>query len=285
MVLRSIAHDDPQIEKFKEKIQRYTQQLEPIGFTYQLYLNEDQPVGIALIGQEPLQLFKPVGTPLIHFIVIDYAQPDDILNTFADEALNLANAREVDYAYVNIPSKQVSLAEYLKQIGFQELANRYEMIRLLNDSVKVSDQLRYQLIKREDVNQFFLHMREFMSGSPDDMMDMVMKNFDNLPEVILDYWYQSVQAYLVYHGKELIGILDLMPQKGYIENIGVAPAHRRKGFATEMLRFCLQLFKDKGKEKAGLGVHVDNKGAIQLYEKLGFTVDEQFQVFIWWNTS
>jgi RimJ/RimL family protein N-acetyltransferase len=285
MVLRSIAHNDPQLDQYKEKIQRYTKQVEPLGFTYQLYLNEDQPVGIALIGQEPLQLFKPVGTPLIRLIVIDYAQPEEILNAFADEVLHLAKSRDVDFAYLDIPAKQERLAEYLKQIGFQELANRYEMVRSLNDSVKVSDQLRYEQIRRDDVNQFFVYMKEFMSGSPDVVLDMVMENFKEVPEEILDYWYQSDQAYFVYHKKELIGILDLVPPAGYIQNIGVAPAHRRKGLATEMLRFCLQLFKDAGKEKAELGVHVDNKGAIRLYESLGFKVDEQVQTFIWWNTS
>ena len=60
-----------------------------------------------------------------------------------------------------------------------------------------------------------------------------------------------------------------------LHNIGVATAHRKKGFATEMLRFCLKLFKDAGSEKAGLGVNVDNKPAIHLYEKLGFSVDQQ----------
>ncbi|MFW9934898.1 MAG: GNAT family N-acetyltransferase [Candidatus Thorarchaeota archaeon] len=285
MVLRSIAHNDPQLEQYKEKIQWYTKQVEPLGFTYQLYLNEDQPVGIALIGQEPMQLFKPIGTPLIRLIVIDYAQSEETLNELADELLHLAKLRDVDFAYLDILAKQEGLSEHLKQIGFQELANRYEMIRPLKDSVKASDQLRYEQIRREDVNQFFVHMKEFMSGSPDVVLNMVIENMKNVPEEKLDYWYQSDQAYFVYHEKELIGILDLVPPAGYIQNIGVAPVHRRKGFATEMLRFCLQLLRSAGSEKAKLGVHVDNEGAIRLYESLGFKVDEQVQTFIWWNTS
>ncbi|MFX1576191.1 MAG: GNAT family N-acetyltransferase [Promethearchaeota archaeon] len=285
MVLRSIAHNDPQLEQYKEKIQWYTKPVEALGFTYQLYLNEDQPVGIASIGQEPMQLFKPIGTPLIRLIVIDYAQSEEILNALADEVLHLAKSRDVDFAYLDILAKQERLGEHLKQIGFQELANRYEMIRPLNDSVKASDQLRYEQIRREDVKQFFVYMKEFMSGSPDVVLNMVIENMKDVPEEILDYWYQSDQAYFVYHEKELIGILDLVPPAGFIQNIGVAPAHRRKGFATEMLRFCLQLLKDAGNEKAKLGVHVDNKGAIRLYESLGFKVDEQVQTFIWWNTS
>jgi RimJ/RimL family protein N-acetyltransferase len=285
MVFRSLTPNDPEIEVFKEKIQRFTNQFEPFGFTYQLYLKEDQPVGIAFIGQEPLQLFKPVGTPLIRFFVMDFNQPVEILNMFANEVLNLAKEKEVDFAYLYIPVDQESLAKHLVKIGFQELANRYEMSRALDDSIKVSDHLRYEQIKREEVDQFFIHMKEFMSGSPDVILEMVMKNFKDVPEALLDEWYKMVQGYFVYHGKDLIGILDLAPSAGYIQNIGVAPAHRRKGYAAEMLRFSMKLFKDLGREKAGLGLHVDNKQAFQLYKKLGFTVDKQLQTFIWWNTS
>ena len=285
MVLRNLTHTNPEIEVFKEKIHQYTSQFEPFGFTYQLYLKEDQPVGIAFIGQEPLQLFKPVGTPLIRFFVIDYDHPVEILNTFTDEVLDLAKEKEVDFAYLNISVHQEIVVRHLEQRGFHVLANRYEMSCLLDDSIKVSDKLQYKLIKREEVNQFFIRMKEFMSGSPDVILEMVMRNFKDVPEVLLDEWYKMVQAYFVYHDKDLIGILDLAPSAGYIQNIGVAPAHRRKGYAAEMLRFSLKLFKDLGKKKAGLGVHVDNKGAIQLYETLGFTVDKQLQTLIWWNTS
>ena len=173
MVLRSLSNNDPEIEVFKEKIQRYTGQFEPFGFTHQLYLKEDQPVGIAFIGQEPLQCFKPVGTPFIRFFVIDYNQPKEIHTRFLDEVLKLAKERKVDYAYMLISTGKGHLTEHLEKIGFQELANRYEMTRLIEDPIAVSDQLRYQLIKRVEVGQFFTLMKEFMSGSPDIMQEMV----------------------------------------------------------------------------------------------------------------
>ncbi len=285
MVLRSIAHDDPEIEAYKDHISAYTDQVEPFGFSYRVYLEDDQLVGIALIGQEPLQLFKPVGTPLIRFSVIDYEAPLEVLNAFADAVLMLAKELEVDFAYLNIPVEKKRLAKYLGQIGFEELANRYTMSRSLDEIDEVSNRLRYERIKREDVNQFFVNMKEFMSGSPDVILEMVMKNFRDIPEALLDAWYEMVEAYFVYHGKEVMGILDLMPPSGFIQNIGVAPAYRGKGLGKEMLRFCLKLFKDAGCEKAGLGVHVDNTRAIHVYEKLGFSVDRQTQTFIWWKTG
>ncbi|MFX1565858.1 MAG: GNAT family N-acetyltransferase [Promethearchaeota archaeon] len=285
MGLRSIANDDAAIEAYKEQISRYTQQLEALGFRYRLYLNDEEVVGLGILGKEPLQLFKPVGTPLARLVVLDYKQPMNVLKAFADEVLSLAKEREVEYAYLNISAEHKDLIGHLRRIGFEELANRYEMTRPLDESFVVTDLLRYEQLQRKDVNKFFDCMKEFMSGSPDDILNLVMKNFSEVPEAILDAWYEGVQAYFVYHEEELIGILDLVPPNSFIQNIGVSPAHRGKGFGTEMLRFCLNLFKDRGGKEAELGVHVKNKRAIHVYEKLGFSVDRQIQTLVWWKPS
>jgi ribosomal protein S18 acetylase RimI-like enzyme len=283
-VLRHIAHDDPEIEAVKDRISKYTKMVEPFGFTYQVYLNENDLVGIAYIGQEPMQLFKPIGTPLIRFLILDYDQPVEMLHAFADDVLNLAKTREVDFAYINIPAGHDSITKHLGQIGFHELANRLEMIRPLDEIFEVSDTLRYERVQRTELIQFGECMKAFMSGSQDAVLDMVLENLLSFPEPLLDQWYKSIQAYFVYHGNELVGILDINPPaSGHINNIGVAPTHRGKGFGTEMLRFCLKLFKESGAEKAGLGVNATNKLAIGVYEKLGFTVDEQVQTYIWWK--
>ena len=283
MGLRSIAHDDPEIEEVKDQISRYTKMVEPYGFTYQVYLNESDLVGIAFIGQEPMQLFKPIGTPLIRFLILDYDQPVEMLHAFADEVLNLAKAREVEFAYLNIPAGHDAVTTHLAQIGFRELANRIEMTRPLDEIFEVSDTLKYERVLREDLRRFGECMKEFMSGSQDAVLDMVLGNLLNFPEPLLDQWYQSIQAYFVYRGDEVIGVLDLSPPTGHINNIGVVPSHRGKGFGTEMLRFCLKLFKEAGAEKASLGVNATNTPAIHVYEKLGFSVDEHILTYIWWK--
>lgn len=283
MGLRSIAHDDVAIEAYKEKFERYTNQLEAFGFTYRLYLNNEDVVGLGVLGKEPLQLFKPVGTPLARLIVLDYDQPINLLKAFADEGLGLAKEREVEYAYLNISAEHKELIAHFHSIGFEKLANRYEMSRPLDESFEVTALLRYEQLQRKEVNKFFECMKEFMSGSPDNMMNLVIQNFSEVPEAILDAWYEGVQAYFVYHGDELIGILDLSPPHSFIQNIGVSPAHRGKGFGSEMLRFCLKLFKEGGGKTASLGVHVKNQKAIHVYEKLGFSVDKQVQTLVWWK--
>jgi ribosomal protein S18 acetylase RimI-like enzyme len=284
MVLRSIAHDDPEIEEVKDRISRYTKMVEPYGFTYQVYLNERDLVGIAFIGQEPMQLFRPIGTPLIRFLILDYDQPVEMLYAFADEVLNLAKAREVDFAYLNIPAGHDAIPKHLEQIGFQKLADRIELRRPLDEIFEVSDTLRYERVQREDLTQFAECMKAFMSGSQDAVLDLVLENLLSFPESLLDQWYKSIQAYFVYHDDKVVGILDIdPPTAGHINNIGVAPSHRGKGVGTEMLRFCLKLFKDAGAENASLGVNATNTPAIRVYEKLGFTVDEHVLTYIWWK--
>jgi RimJ/RimL family protein N-acetyltransferase len=283
MVLRSIAHDDPAIEEYKDQISDYTNQIAPFGFGYQLYLNDDEVVGLVVIGKEPMSLFKPVGTPLIRLFVINYDQPIHVLTALADEVLIQAKKRSVEYAYLNIRSEHEELVSHLLSLGFEELANRYDMSRPLDEPVQVSNLLRYEQIQRADVNQFFDCMKEFMSGSPDIGLNMVLENFKDVPEALLDAWYDNAQAYFVYHDEELIGILELVPPQKYIQNIGVSPAHRGKGYGAEMLQFCLKLFQDAGGETAGLNVQVDNKPAIRVYEKLGFSVVRHIKTLVWWK--
>ncbi len=55
-----------------------------------------------------------------------------------------------------------------------------------------------------------------------------------------------------------------------ITNVAIAPAFRKKGYATIMLKELLRLAKENGIEKVVLEVRFSNHNAIGLYEKLGF---------------
>ena len=54
-------------------------------------------------------------------------------------------------------------------------------------------------------------------------------------------------------------------------NIAVNPAFRRRGIATALLERLFELTDDGGRRGYTLEVRVSNKGAIKLYERLGFT--------------
>jgi [ribosomal protein S18]-alanine N-acetyltransferase len=58
----------------------------------------------------------------------------------------------------------------------------------------------------------------------------------------------------------------------HINTVAVAPADRRHGFATALLRQVMAEAAAKGAQKATLEVRASNKSALALYEQLGFHV-------------
>ena len=57
----------------------------------------------------------------------------------------------------------------------------------------------------------------------------------------------------------------------HVMNIAVNPAFRRRGIATALLERLFELTDDGGRRGYTLEVRVSNKGAIKLYERLGFS--------------
>lgn len=65
-------------------------------------------------------------------------------------------------------------------------------------------------------------------------------------------------------------IASEMKVLGWINQIGVAPAWRRRGLAAALMLRALRGLQSEGLLEAGLHVHENNPGAARLYEKLGF---------------
>lgn len=55
-----------------------------------------------------------------------------------------------------------------------------------------------------------------------------------------------------------------------IQNLGVIPEHRGLGLGTHLLYAALQGFRLSGLKRAMLEVTTQNRGAVRLYERLGF---------------
>lgn len=56
----------------------------------------------------------------------------------------------------------------------------------------------------------------------------------------------------------------------WVDWIGIEPPHRRRGYATEVLRQLEEKAKVEGAERIGLGVAHDNDAARALYSKVGY---------------
>ena len=97
-----------------------------------------------------------------------------------------------------------------------------------------------------------------------------------------DPWgYYNFQAalediFLVFAEENISGFLVAVcchrDTKGTIVKLGVHPAQRRQGIATQLLETALRMLRDKGMLEICLIVEITRKPAIALYEKFGFKI-------------
>ncbi|WP_265445395.1 GNAT family N-acetyltransferase [Flexivirga meconopsidis] len=81
-------------------------------------------------------------------------------------------------------------------------------------------------------------------------------------------------------GDAEVGMLwvGVQPERAFIFNIEVAPAHRRKGYATQILRAGAEQARIAGRGTLALNVWGHNTGAKQLYDAVGYlTTDQVFR--------
>ena len=121
-------------------------------------------------------------------------------------------------------------------------------------------------------------------------------NPDYDPDLVLD-WAQSGKGHAYFSElladpgrccliaedeSRLVGYIAAGPkyiahrQSSYleVENLGVIPEYRRQGVAALLLENCLSWAKAHGYQKAYLQCYAKNGGAIEFYERNGFSVIE-----------
>jgi ribosomal protein S18 acetylase RimI-like enzyme len=279
--MRIFSHDDPELQPFKEHISGYTAREDSQGIPYWVFLDDSKPIGIVSVGKEPIQLLKPLGTPLSMIRVVDPERSEGVIREFISQALRISKDNEVEYVSTSLPAKHGKLAALFREFGFRELANTYRMVCNLDRPFEPLNILRFKRVERREFNRFVDLTIEFMSGSPDNMLNMVLSNLRGLPEDFLDFVYNLDHFYFVYREDQIIGVLDLDLKRGTVSNIGVNLLYRGKGYGRQIILFGLNELKEAGCDEAGLRVHVDNKPAVNLYKSLGFKVVNQYRHLIW----
>jgi ribosomal protein S18 acetylase RimI-like enzyme len=69
---------------------------------------------------------------------------------------------------------------------------------------------------------------------------------------------------------------------GEIHELVIAPAYRRRGFGTALLRHTIEFLRSKGRKRIGLWVGKENEQAKKLYRKFGFRPTDVFDVWERW---
>lgn len=281
MKLQKIAHDDPEMERFQERVANVAEIAKQLGFAYWLFVKDATPVGFVMVGREPLQLFAPIGTPLAAFRILDFKQAPELLTEFVTAAVAIAQEEDVDYASISIPDDETQLIDQWKTAGFEELEHRFTMVHALDTSIEPTTELRFEQVPREELMKFLKTMKKSMNGSPDVLLNLALDNLLDIPDQFLDIWYQQELMYFAYKDTKLVGVIDLTPKQGVLNNLGVDPQHRGKGYGRQLVLFGLQKLKELELEKASLGVAANNTVALELYKSLGFKIDEQKRILIW----
>jgi RimJ/RimL family protein N-acetyltransferase len=95
-------------------------------------------------------------------------------------------------------------------------------------------------------------------------------------EPIFNELINKKALFIFEQGETAVGMFKLVPQKYrnshivYLGGVAIDPAYAGKGYGETMLRRLLAIAAEKGFTRVELTVAVENRRAIQLYEKVGF---------------
>jgi ribosomal protein S18 acetylase RimI-like enzyme len=263
------------------KISKYAELAKMMGLPFWIFAEDQSPMGLFTLGKEPIQLLAPVGTPIA---VIDLVQknPDsNLLKTFASQTLQLALDKEAEIATVELPAEEkVAVASFL-EVGFTVLGDSYIMSRQLDQEFNTEEHLQFKQVRQDELPKWLSLTVQLLSGSGDAIVERRLRNLAGLPDQLMAMFYSMETFYFVNEGAQEIGILNFNPSVGRISNIGVDPGKRRQGYGRQIMLFGLHQLKEAGCQQAKLGVRVENKPALHLYESLGFTVAEHRKLLVW----
>jgi len=145
-----------------------------------------------------------------------------------------------------------------------------------NDDVLIRDFRKSDLNDLLDVaSQSFAEEFEISGFDPDRVRDMVDRMFGILGRIFLGILKLSgrepMKIFVAEVDNRVVGMTMVNNRKkvGYIANVMMHPAYRRKGIATELMKNTLNHIQKK-KNRAVLHVISTNTPAKNLYTKLGF---------------
>jgi ribosomal-protein-alanine N-acetyltransferase len=281
--IQVFSHDEPELLRFKEKISKYIGQAETQNMPYWVILEGEIPISVIILGIEPVRLIAPIGTPMTVVKIIESPKIDNNWGEIARESIKISEEKSAKYSYVQFTVNQTNDANRFIDAGYENFGETYEMECTLESKYFNSKNIQFERVQRDELNHFLSLMKIHMSGSPDQVLEIILDNICDMPDGFLDFWYKLEHLFLVYKEGKVVGMLDINVKEGTISNIGVDPEFRGKGYGREIMKYGLQVLKENGCKKASLRVHSENYAAIHLYETLGFKTINQMKHLIWWS--
>ena len=102
-------------------------------------------------------------------------------------------------------------------------------------------------------------------------------SISNSQKYLAPLYFKNYEIFLLEADGEIIGKVDIeLPKKAhqvaYLRRLFIKPAMRGKGYGSELVRYCINYAKKNGMNFLDIYVQEDNKTAINLYKKLGFSI-------------
>jgi len=275
------SYDDPNAEDVIAKVANYAEPARAMGLPFWVFAEERKPIGMVVFGREPIQLLAPAGTLMSFILIASPKVSQEKIREFASETLDFVKRTAAQYALAAFPHEKEEAITEFESLGFEEIDDCYEMEYKMIQPFEVSDKIQFNKVNREKIQDFLCLAKEFLSDSPDFMLSQTLKFASELPKEFLDAYCNIEEFYFINKGEQTIGIINFNSKTGRISNVGIAPAHRRKGYGEQAIKFALNKLLENNIKQAYLRVHVKNKAAMKLYEKIGFLPAARIKTLIW----
>jgi GNAT superfamily N-acetyltransferase len=179
-------------------------------------------------------------------------------------------------AHVNERDREIFI-----EAGFGYTKSYYQMHIDLDDSLEQPSwpdgiQLRTAIPEQDDPEIYRVVQIFFGRGEDDEPTFAQWKAHMIRPDL-----YDPNLWFLAVSGDHIVGTcLGIKYEtEGWIRQFGVLPDWRGRGIATAMLRHAFLVFRDRGYNRAGLGMEAENENAMRLYERLGMRVLRQYDEY------
>ena len=141
----------------------------------------------------------------------------------------------------------------------------------------VQKKLKIRQFKEDDLDQVISINRECLPENYDRMFFIEL--YKRFPQLFLVAEVNGRVAGYALCRMELgfpdLGSLGFLTKKGHIVSIAVLDEHRREGIGTRLMKQVINIMVENGAGECYLEVRVTNRGAIQMYEKLGFITNKR----------
>jgi GNAT superfamily N-acetyltransferase len=280
-MLETYSHIDVDAKPLLSQVLKHTEMARLMKLPFWIFAKGSMPIGVVIIGKEPLQMLAPMGTPVAATSLIQKKQSKNVLKDFASQSLKLALEKEAEQVTIELTSEEKEAIDSFLEENFKVLADSFMMTLQLDREFNQPRDVQFVLARKEEMFKWIELARRFLSGSADVVMERILKQLSGFPEDLLEMYYSLEKFYFANRDKREIGILNFSSKAGRISNIGVDPEKRGEGVGRQIMLFGLNQLKAAGCERARLRVHVDNKPALNLYKSLGFEVAERRKFLIW----